>query len=108
MNARLHFPVTDTPSGEGLHLTSFVSPRLSMPDTPQSAEPAARQGVNALTLTVKVPHSGGRPSVTEEAGSAETEVSPGPEAAVMTKSVGAVNVRLRSVSSWSLFVTWNV
>ena len=88
--------MTDTLSGEELHWTSLVSPKLSMPDTPQTSELAATQGASAVTSTVKVLPVGslGKFSVTEEPGSAETEVPLGPVAAVMTKSVGAVNVRL--------------
>ena len=107
--ARPHFPVTDTLSGEGLHWTSLVSPRLSVPDTPQTSELAATQGASAVTSTVKVVPVGssGRSSVTEEPGLAETQLPLGPEAPVMTKCAGAVNVRLRSVSCGSLFVTRN-
>ena len=101
--------MTDTLGGEELHWTSFVSPKLSMPDTPQTPELAARQGASAVTSTVKVlPALLGRYSVTAEAGRPETEVSRGPDAPVTTKSVGAVNVRLRSVSFGSLFVTRKV
>ena len=109
VKARLHFPVTDTLSGEELQWTSLVSPKLSMPDTPQTSELAATQGANAVTLTVKVLPVGslGSFSVTEVPGTAETEVPLGPEAPVMTKSAGAVNVRLLSVSCVSLFVTVN-
>ncbi len=108
VKARLHFPVTDTVSGEELQWTSLVSPKLSIPDTPQTSELAATQGVCAVTSTVKVLPVGslGKFSVMEEPGSAETEVPLGPEAAVMTKSAGAVNVRCLSVSFGSLFVTW--
>jgi hypothetical protein len=108
VNLRLQFPVTDTLSGEELQWTSLVSPRLSLPDTPQVSELAAAQGVCAVTSTVKVLPVGslGKFRVTEEPGSAETEVPLGPEAAVMTKSAGAVNVRVLSVSFGSLFVTW--
>ena len=108
VKARLHFPVTDTVSGEELQWTSLVSPKLSTPDTPQTSELAATQGVCAVTSTLKVLPVGslGKFSVTEEPGSAETEVPLGPEAAVMTKSVGAVNVRFLSVSFGSLLVTW--
>ena len=108
VKARLHFPVTDTLSGEELHWTSSVSPRLSVPDTPQTSELAATHGASAVTSTVKVlPALLGRFSVTEEAGSVEAEVPLGPEAPAMTKSAGAVKVRLLSVSFGSLFVTWN-
>ena len=108
VKARPHCPVTDTLSGEELQWTSLVSPRLSMPDTPQTAELAAAQGASAVTSTVKVlpVGSAGKFSVTEEPGTAETEVPLGPEAPVMTKSAGAVKVRLFSVSFGSLFVTW--
>ena len=108
VKARPHFPVTDTVSGEELQSTSLVSPKLSTPDTPQTSELAATQGVCAVTSTVKVLPRPllGKFSVTEEPGSAETEVPLGPVAAVRVKSVGAVNVRLRSASCWSLFVTW--
>ena len=108
VKARLHFPVTDTLSGEELQWTSSVSPKLSAPDTPQTSELAATQGVCAVTSTLKVLPVGslGKFSVTGEPGSAETEVPLGPEAAVMTKSVGAVNVRFLSVSFGSSLVTW--
>jgi hypothetical protein len=108
VKARLHFPVTDTLSGEELQWTSLASPRLSMPDTPQTSELAATQGASAVTSTVKVLPVGspGKFSVTEEPGTAETEVPLGPEAPVMTKSAGAVKVRFLSVSCGSLFVTW--
>jgi hypothetical protein len=108
VKARLHFPVTDTLSGEELHRTSLVSPRESMPDTPQTSELAATQGACAVTSTVKVLPVGslGSFSVTEETGSDEIEVPLGPVAAVTTKSVGALNVRLTRCSFGSLFVTW--
>ena len=108
VKARPQLPVTDTVSGDELQCTSLVSPKLSTPDTAQTSELAATQGVCAVTSTVKVlpRRSLGKFSVTEEPGSAETEVPLGPVAAVRTKSVGAVNVRLRSASFWSLFVTW--
>ena len=109
VKARPHFPVTDTLSGEDVQRTSLVSPRLSMPDTPQTSELAATQGASAVMSTVKVVPVGSSGSfrVTDEPGRAEPEVPLGPEAPVMTKRPGAVNVRLRSVSCWSLFVTWN-
>jgi len=107
VKARLHFPVTDTLSGEELHRTSSVSPKLSVPDTAQTSELAATHGASAVTSTVKVLPLGslGRFSVTEETGSDETEVPLGPVAAVMTKSVGALNVTLTRCSDGSLFVT---
>ena len=73
VKARPHFPVTDTVSGEELQSASLVSPKLSTPDTPQTSELAATQGVCAVTSTVKVlPRpSLGKFSVTEEPGSAD-------------------------------------
>lgn len=108
VKARLHFPVTGTLSGAELHWTSLVSPKVSVPDTPQTSVPAVTQGASAVTYTVKVlPALLGRSSVTVEAGNVETEVPLGPEAAVIEKSAGALNVRLTSLSFWSLSVTWN-
>jgi hypothetical protein len=108
VKARLHSPVTGTLNGEEAHWTSLVSPMLSTPDTPHTSELAATQGASAVTSTVKVlPALLGRFSVTEEAGNSETEVPLGPEAVVIEKSAGALNVRLASVSFGSLSVTWN-
>ena len=79
-----------------------------MPDTAQTSELAATHGASAVTWTLKaLPVLPGRFSVTEEAGSVEAEVPPGPEAPVITKSAGTVKVRLLRVSFGSLFVTRN-
>jgi hypothetical protein len=108
VKARLHFPATDTLSGEELHWASSVSPKLSVPDTAQTSALAATHGASAVMSTVKaLPALPGRFNVTEEAGSTEAEVPLGPEAPVTTKSAGAVKVRLLSASFGSLFVTWN-
>ena len=77
-----------------------------MPDTPQTSELAATRGqrrdVDGKGACRRLL---GSFSVTEDPGTAETEVPLGPEAPVMTKSAGAVKVRLLSVSFVSLFVT---